>query len=73
MRGIVQALKGGGITISTLLATMTMPGAVVACFVIVCALTIALLVLLNEKANKRLVRIMKARQPRAVQTKKKQR
>lgn len=67
MRKAVRVLRGGAITISSLLATMTLPGAVVACVLIVTLLGLTLLVLLNSKANRNLIRIMKARRPKAVE------
>jgi hypothetical protein len=67
VRKAVRVLRGGAITISSILATMTPLGAVVACVLIAALVGLTLLVLLNKTANRNLIRIMKARRPKVIE------
>lgn len=57
---ILRYAGGGVVAITALLAAMTMPGAIVAGVLIAVLLALTLLVLLNDKANKNLVRILES-------------
>ena len=69
MRKVLRYLRGGVLTISSLIASMSTPGAIVICTLIGSALLLALLVLLNERAHKRFVRILRVVLPEGAKRK----
>lgn len=69
VRNVFRFLVKGGVLISTFLASMSMPGAIVICALIGSALLVVLLVLLNEPAHKRFVRILRVFLPEGAKRK----
>lgn len=69
VRKVLRYLRGGVLTISTLIASMTTPGAIVVCVLIGSALLLALLVLLNKRAHKRFIQILRVLFPEGAKRK----